>query len=147
MVPSIFPYHPHLSISPPADPREMSEYPDPLSFSLLDQLGQRTDGNRYPRPNINDSRSLISQLTSEPMDNEARLPTVAHPSSEPKDTLIYPDPTPDPDVKPKIESVDPVSSPQPGPSTSIDSRSLQTPEASVPPEGQTHSRGWRGGCT
>ncbi|ESK82015.1 hypothetical protein Moror_8413 [Moniliophthora roreri MCA 2997] len=41
------------------------------------------------------------------MDNEARLPTVAHPSSEPKDTLIYPDPTPDPDVKPKIERLKP----------------------------------------
>uniref|UniRef100_A0A0W0F9J0 Uncharacterized protein n=1 Tax=Moniliophthora roreri TaxID=221103 RepID=A0A0W0F9J0_MONRR len=35
-VPSTFPYHPHLSMPPPADPRAMSEYPDPLSFSLLD---------------------------------------------------------------------------------------------------------------
>ncbi|ESK83091.1 hypothetical protein Moror_6074 [Moniliophthora roreri MCA 2997] len=54
-VPSTFPYHPHLSMPPPTDPRAMSEYPDPLSFSLIDRLGQRTDGNGYPCPDINDT--------------------------------------------------------------------------------------------
>ncbi|ESK81287.1 hypothetical protein Moror_8460 [Moniliophthora roreri MCA 2997] len=77
---------------------------------------------------------LISQLTSEPLVNEVRLPTIAHSSPKPDNTLIYPDPTPNPNVKPKIESIDPASSPQPGSLTTVDPRSLQMPEASVPPE-------------
>uniref|UniRef100_A0A0W0FB76 Reverse transcriptase-rnase h-integrase n=1 Tax=Moniliophthora roreri TaxID=221103 RepID=A0A0W0FB76_MONRR len=35
---------------PPTDPQAMLEYPDPLSFSLLDHLRQQTDGNGYPIP-------------------------------------------------------------------------------------------------
>ncbi|ESK94501.1 hypothetical protein Moror_8037 [Moniliophthora roreri MCA 2997] len=92
---------------PSTDPRVMSEYPDPLSFSLLNQLGRRTDGNRYPRPDINNTQSLISRLTSEPLVNETRLPAATHSSPEPSDTLVYPDPTPDPNVKPKIKCLKP----------------------------------------
>uniref|UniRef100_A0A0W0GD30 Reverse transcriptase-rnase h-integrase n=1 Tax=Moniliophthora roreri TaxID=221103 RepID=A0A0W0GD30_MONRR len=147
MVPSTFPYHPHLSMPPPADPRVMSEYPDPLTFSLLDRLGRRTDGNRYPRPDINDTRSLISRLTSEPVDNETGLPTTAHSSPEPSNTLVYPDPTPNPDIKFKVESFDSLTSSRPEPPTAVDPRNLQTPEATVPPEGGAYPHGWRGGCT
>uniref|UniRef100_A0A0W0F4W3 Uncharacterized protein n=1 Tax=Moniliophthora roreri TaxID=221103 RepID=A0A0W0F4W3_MONRR len=43
----------------------MSEYPDPLS-SLIDRLRRRTDRNRYLHPNINNTWSLITRLTSEP---------------------------------------------------------------------------------
>uniref|UniRef100_A0A0W0FYN8 Reverse transcriptase-rnase h-integrase n=1 Tax=Moniliophthora roreri TaxID=221103 RepID=A0A0W0FYN8_MONRR len=50
---------------------------------------------------------LISQLTSEPLVNEVRLPTIAHSSPKPDNTLIYPDPTPNPNVKPKIECLKP----------------------------------------
>uniref|UniRef100_A0A0W0FWZ8 Uncharacterized protein n=1 Tax=Moniliophthora roreri TaxID=221103 RepID=A0A0W0FWZ8_MONRR len=91
---------------PPADPRAMSEYPDPLTFSLLDRLGRRTDRNGYPRPDINDTWSLISRLTSEPTSNEAGLHPATHSSPKPNDALVYPDPTPDPDVKFKVESLD-----------------------------------------
>uniref|UniRef100_A0A0W0F1F5 Putative reverse transcriptase-rnase h-integrase n=1 Tax=Moniliophthora roreri TaxID=221103 RepID=A0A0W0F1F5_MONRR len=120
MVLSTFPYHPHLSMPPPADPRAMSEYPDPLSFSLLDRLGQRTDGNGYPCPNINDTQSLVSRLTSEPLVDEMRLSTIANSTPDPVDTLIYPDPTPDPDVKPKIEPTNPTDSPQPRSLTTVE---------------------------
>ncbi|ESK81129.1 hypothetical protein Moror_6014, partial [Moniliophthora roreri MCA 2997] len=144
-VPSTFPYHPHLSMPPPADPRAMSEYPHPLTFSLLDRLGRRTDGNGYPRPDINNTRSLISRLTSEPDTDETRLSADTHSSPEPNNALIYPDPTPNPDVKPKVESFDSLASSQPGPPTATDPRNLQMPEATVPPEGGAHSRGWRGG--
>uniref|UniRef100_A0A0W0F045 Putative reverse transcriptase-rnase h-integrase n=1 Tax=Moniliophthora roreri TaxID=221103 RepID=A0A0W0F045_MONRR len=92
---------------PPTDPRAMSEYPDPLTFSLLDCLGQRTDGNGYPRPDLNDNRSLISRLTDKPMGNEAGLATTSHSSPNPDNTLIYPDPTPNPDVKYKVERLRP----------------------------------------
>uniref|UniRef100_A0A0W0F862 Uncharacterized protein n=1 Tax=Moniliophthora roreri TaxID=221103 RepID=A0A0W0F862_MONRR len=34
-VPSTFPYHPHLSMPPPADPRAASEYPNLNTFSVL----------------------------------------------------------------------------------------------------------------
>uniref|UniRef100_A0A0W0G5G4 Reverse transcriptase-rnase h-integrase n=1 Tax=Moniliophthora roreri TaxID=221103 RepID=A0A0W0G5G4_MONRR len=74
---------------PPADPREM---------------------NGYPRPDINDTRSLVSQLTSEPLVDEVQFPTAAHSTPKPNNTLIYPDPTSDPNVKPKIESIDPAGS-------------------------------------
>ncbi|ESK81174.1 hypothetical protein Moror_11265 [Moniliophthora roreri MCA 2997] len=104
-VPSMFPYHPHLSMPPPADPRAMSEYPDPLSFSLINRLRRRTNGNGYPHPDITDTRSLISRLTAKPVVNEAGLPTTTHSTSEPDDALLYPDPTPNPDVKPKVEPV------------------------------------------
>ncbi|ESK95178.1 hypothetical protein Moror_13799 [Moniliophthora roreri MCA 2997] len=50
--------------------------------------------------------------------------------------LLYPDPTPDPDVKPKIEPTDHSPSRNLEPQTAADPRSLQTPEASVPPRGQ-----------
>uniref|UniRef100_A0A0W0FZZ4 Reverse transcriptase-rnase h-integrase n=1 Tax=Moniliophthora roreri TaxID=221103 RepID=A0A0W0FZZ4_MONRR len=103
---STFPYHPHLSMPPPADPRVMSEYPNPLTFSLLDRLGRRTDGNGYPRPDLNDTRSLISRLTTEPANDESGFPATTHFSPEPDSTLVYPDPTPDPDIKPKIKSLD-----------------------------------------
>uniref|UniRef100_A0A0W0FAH1 Reverse transcriptase-rnase h-integrase n=1 Tax=Moniliophthora roreri TaxID=221103 RepID=A0A0W0FAH1_MONRR len=85
----------------------MSEYPDPLTFSLLDRLGRQTDGNRYPRPDLDDNRSLISRLTDEPMDNEAGLPAAPHSSPNPNDALVYPDPTPNPDVKYKVERLKP----------------------------------------
>uniref|UniRef100_A0A0W0FJQ6 Uncharacterized protein n=1 Tax=Moniliophthora roreri TaxID=221103 RepID=A0A0W0FJQ6_MONRR len=142
---STFPYHPHLSMPPPADPRAMSEYPDPLTFNLLDRLGRRTDGNGYPCPDLNDDRSLISRLTDEPVGNEVGLPTAPCSSSNPDDALVYPDPTPDPDVKYKVESVDSLTASQPEPPTAIDTRNLQTPEATVPPESGTYSHGWRGG--
>ncbi|ESK83144.1 hypothetical protein Moror_15007 [Moniliophthora roreri MCA 2997] len=119
---------------PPTDPRAMSEYPDPLTFSLLDCLGQRTDGNGYPRPDLNDNRSLISRLTDKPMGNEAGLTTTSHSSPNPDDTLVYPDPTPNPDVKYKVELIDSLTSSQPEPPTATDPRNLQTPEATVPPE-------------
>uniref|UniRef100_A0A0W0FNG7 Reverse transcriptase-rnase h-integrase n=1 Tax=Moniliophthora roreri TaxID=221103 RepID=A0A0W0FNG7_MONRR len=90
-VPSTFPYHPHLSMPPPADPRALSEYPDPLTFSLLDRLGRRTNGNGYPRPDINDTF------------NEPKPSSTTRTSPEFPDTLVYPDPTPAPDVKPKVE--------------------------------------------
>uniref|UniRef100_A0A0W0FXE9 Reverse transcriptase-rnase h-integrase n=1 Tax=Moniliophthora roreri TaxID=221103 RepID=A0A0W0FXE9_MONRR len=92
---------------PPADPRAMSEYPDPLTFNLLDRLGRRTDRNGYPRPDLNDDRSLISRLTDEPVGSEARLSTAPHSSSDPDNALVYPDPTPDPDVKYKVERLKP----------------------------------------
>ncbi|ESK81978.1 hypothetical protein Moror_8443 [Moniliophthora roreri MCA 2997] len=92
---------------PPADPRAMSEYSDPLTFSLLDRLGRQTDGNGYPRPDINDTQSLISQLTSEPRVDEAGLSPAAHSSPKPDNALIYPDPTPNPDIKPKVEHLKP----------------------------------------
>ncbi|ESK81886.1 hypothetical protein Moror_712 [Moniliophthora roreri MCA 2997] len=92
---------------PPTDPRAMSEYPDPLSFSLVDRLGQRTDGNGYSCPDTTDTWSLISRLTAEPRVNEVGLPAATHSASEPDNTLVYPDPTPDPDVKPKIERLKP----------------------------------------
>ncbi|ESK82227.1 hypothetical protein Moror_8734 [Moniliophthora roreri MCA 2997] len=92
---------------PPADPRAMSEYPHPLSFSLLDRLRRRTDRNGYPHPDLNDTRSLISRLTSEPVDNKTGLPAITHSSPEPDNTLVYPDPTPAPDVKPKVEHLKP----------------------------------------
>ncbi|ESK82517.1 hypothetical protein Moror_14393 [Moniliophthora roreri MCA 2997] len=132
---------------PPADPRAMSEYPHPLSFSLLDRLGQQTDRNGYPRPDINDTRSLISRLTSEPVDNRVGLPAATHSSPEPDNTLVYPDPTPTPNVKPKVESLDSLAPSQSEPPTAVDPQNLQTPEATVPPEGGVHPRGWRGGCS
>ncbi|ESK81472.1 hypothetical protein Moror_11250 [Moniliophthora roreri MCA 2997] len=92
---------------PPADPRAMSEYPDPLTFSLLDRLGRQTDGNGYPCPDINDNRSLISRLTSEPVGDETGFPAVTHSSPKPDNALVYPDPTPDPDVKFKVERLKP----------------------------------------
>uniref|UniRef100_A0A0W0G877 Reverse transcriptase-rnase h-integrase n=1 Tax=Moniliophthora roreri TaxID=221103 RepID=A0A0W0G877_MONRR len=92
---------------PPTDPRAMSEYPDPLSFSLLNRLRQQTDRNGYPHPDIADTQSLISRLTAKPVVNEARLPATTHSTSKPDDTLIYPDPTPDPDIKPKVECLKP----------------------------------------
>uniref|UniRef100_A0A0W0F903 Tf2-1-like SH3-like domain-containing protein n=1 Tax=Moniliophthora roreri TaxID=221103 RepID=A0A0W0F903_MONRR len=64
-------------------------------------------GNGYPRPDITDTRSLISRLTAKPVVNEAGLPAAIHSTSEPDDTLIYPDSTPDPDVKPKVEHLKP----------------------------------------
>uniref|UniRef100_A0A0W0FED6 Reverse transcriptase-rnase h-integrase n=1 Tax=Moniliophthora roreri TaxID=221103 RepID=A0A0W0FED6_MONRR len=91
-VPSTFPYHPHLSMPPPADPQEL------------------TNGNGYPRPDINDTQSLISRLTSEPIPSSSQLPAATHSSPEPDTGLIYPDPTPDPDIKPKIKSIDSTSS-------------------------------------
>uniref|UniRef100_A0A0W0FWR4 Uncharacterized protein n=1 Tax=Moniliophthora roreri TaxID=221103 RepID=A0A0W0FWR4_MONRR len=109
---------------PPADPRAM---------------------NGYPRPDINNTRSLISRLTTEPADNEAGLSAATHSSPEPDDTLIYPDPTPDPDVKPKIKSLNSLAPSQPGPPTATDPRNLQTPEATVPPESGVYLRSWRGG--
>ncbi|ESK83092.1 hypothetical protein Moror_6075 [Moniliophthora roreri MCA 2997] len=41
------------------------------------------------------------------MVDEMQLPTIADSASDPVDTLIYPDPTPDPDVKPKIKRLKP----------------------------------------
>uniref|UniRef100_A0A0W0FT98 Uncharacterized protein n=1 Tax=Moniliophthora roreri TaxID=221103 RepID=A0A0W0FT98_MONRR len=121
-VPSTFPYHPHLSMPPPADPRALSEYPDPLTFSLLDHLGRRTDGNGYPRPDINDTRSLISRLTSEPRVDEPEPSSTTHTSPEFPDTLVYPDPTPTPDVKPKVKSIDSLTHSQSEPPTTDDPR-------------------------
>ncbi|ESK81529.1 hypothetical protein Moror_15664 [Moniliophthora roreri MCA 2997] len=129
---------------PPADPRAMSEYPDPLTFSLLDCLRRRTDGNGYPRPDLDDNRSLISRLTDEPVGGEVGLPTAPHSSPNPDDALVYPDPTPNPDVKYKVESVDSLADSQPEPLTAADPRNLQTPEATVPPESGAYSHGWRG---
>ncbi|ESK81279.1 hypothetical protein Moror_8466 [Moniliophthora roreri MCA 2997] len=122
---------------PPTDPRAMSEYPHPLTFSLLDRLGRRTNGNGYPRPDINDTRSLISRLTSEPTTNETGLPADTRSSAKPDDALVYPDATPDPDVKPKVESLDSFAPSQPEPPTATDPQNLQTPEATVPPEEDT----------
>ncbi|ESK89782.1 hypothetical protein Moror_16819 [Moniliophthora roreri MCA 2997] len=119
---------------PPADPRAMSEYPNPLTFSLLDRLGRRTDGNGYPHPDINDAWSLISRLTTEPTNDEAGLSAATHSSPKPSGTLVYPDPTPNPNVKPKIESLDSFAPSQPEPPTATDPRNLQMPEATVPPE-------------
>uniref|UniRef100_A0A0W0F1K2 Uncharacterized protein n=1 Tax=Moniliophthora roreri TaxID=221103 RepID=A0A0W0F1K2_MONRR len=130
---------------PPADPRAMSEYPDPLTFSLLDRLGRQTDGNGYPCPDINDNRSLISRLTSEPVGDETGFPAVTHSSPKPDNALVYPDPTPDPDVKFKVESLDSLTPSQPEPLTATDPRNLQTPEATVPPESGAYPHGWRGG--
>ncbi|ESK82904.1 hypothetical protein Moror_1363 [Moniliophthora roreri MCA 2997] len=120
---------------PPTDPRVMSEYSDPLSFSLLDHLGRQTDGNGYPCPDINDTRSLISHLTSKPQTLEGQLATIPHEAAEPptNDALVYPDPTPDPNIKPKIEPTDNTPSRGPTPLSAANPRSLQTPKASVPP--------------
>uniref|UniRef100_A0A0W0FD92 Uncharacterized protein n=1 Tax=Moniliophthora roreri TaxID=221103 RepID=A0A0W0FD92_MONRR len=49
--------------------------------------------------------------------------------------LVYPDPTPDPDVKPKVKPTDNSPAKDPTPLTTANPRSLQTPEASVPPQG------------
>uniref|UniRef100_A0A0W0F041 Uncharacterized protein n=1 Tax=Moniliophthora roreri TaxID=221103 RepID=A0A0W0F041_MONRR len=105
---------------PPADPQAMSEYPDPLTFSLLNRLGRRTDRNGYPRPDINNTWSLVSRLTSKPLVNETGLPSVTHSSPEPDNTLVYPDPTPDPDIKPKVESTDSLTSSRSEPPTAVD---------------------------
>ncbi|ESK81301.1 hypothetical protein Moror_12134 [Moniliophthora roreri MCA 2997] len=120
---------------PPADPQAMSEYSDPLSFSLIDHLGRRTNGNRYPHPDINNMRSLITRLTSEPRTLEEQLTPAPRVATEPpaNDTLVYPDPTPDPNVKPKIEPTDNAPGQELTPPTTADPRSLQMPEASVPP--------------
>ncbi|ESK80690.1 hypothetical protein Moror_16583 [Moniliophthora roreri MCA 2997] len=93
------------------------------------------DGNGYPHPNINNTRSLISRLTSEPRTLEERLATAPSEAAEPlaNDTLIYPDPTPNPDVKPKIELTNNAPSREPTPLSTADPRSLQMPEALVPP--------------
>ncbi|ESK80928.1 hypothetical protein Moror_15880 [Moniliophthora roreri MCA 2997] len=109
---------------PPADPRAMSEYSDPLSFSLLDQLGQRTDGNGYPCPDINNTRSLIFRLTSKPQTLEERLTATPHKTTEPttNNTLLYPDPTPNPDIKPKIKPTDNASAREPTPPSAADPR-------------------------
>ncbi|ESK84287.1 reverse transcriptase-rnase h-integrase [Moniliophthora roreri MCA 2997] len=107
--------------------------------SVVNQLGRRTDGNGYPHPDINDTRSLLARLTSKPQALADQLsPRVAAapcPTTEPpaSNTLIYPDPTPDPDVKPKIEPTDHSPARDLKPLTTADPRSLQTPEASVPP--------------
>ncbi|ESK84054.1 hypothetical protein Moror_11493 [Moniliophthora roreri MCA 2997] len=53
--------------------------------------------------------------------------------------LIYPDPTPDPDIKPKIEQTNDTPSQGPTLLSTADSRSLQTPEASVPLQSQGHA--------
>uniref|UniRef100_A0A0W0FTF7 Reverse transcriptase-rnase h-integrase n=1 Tax=Moniliophthora roreri TaxID=221103 RepID=A0A0W0FTF7_MONRR len=106
---------------------------------VVNQLGRRTDGNGYPHPDINDTRSLLARLTSKPQALADQLsPRVAAapcPTTEPpaSNTLIYPDPTPDPDVKPKIEPTDHSPARDLKPLTTADPRSLQTPEASVPP--------------
>ncbi|ESK82139.1 hypothetical protein Moror_3474 [Moniliophthora roreri MCA 2997] len=113
---------------PPTDPREI----------------RRTDGNGYPHPDINDTRSLISRLTSEPRSANNELPAASRATAEPENTLIYPDPTPNPDVKPKNKPVDLPSLLQPRASTTLNPRNLQTPEASVPPESGAYPRGWRG---
>uniref|UniRef100_A0A0W0FL33 Uncharacterized protein n=1 Tax=Moniliophthora roreri TaxID=221103 RepID=A0A0W0FL33_MONRR len=109
---------------PPADPRAMSEYPDPLSFNLLDRLGQRTDGNGYLCPDINNTRSLIFRLTSEPQTLEERLTATPYETTEPttNDTLLYPDPTPDPNIKPKIKPTDNASAREPTPPSAADPR-------------------------
>ncbi|ESK83216.1 hypothetical protein Moror_3286 [Moniliophthora roreri MCA 2997] len=119
---------------PPTDPQAMSEYSDPLSFSLINQLGRRTDRNGYPCPDINNMRSLITRLTSKPRTLEDQLTPALHVATEPptNDTLIYPDPTPNPDIKPKIKLTDNTPDQRSTPPTTADSRSLQTPEASVP---------------
>ncbi|ESK82262.1 hypothetical protein Moror_15495 [Moniliophthora roreri MCA 2997] len=108
MVLSLFPHYPHLSMPLSADPRAMSECPGPLSFSLIDCLGQRTNGNGYPHPDINDTQSLISRLTSEPRTLKGQLATAPHETAEPSanNTLVYSDPTPNLDVKPKVELTD-----------------------------------------
>uniref|UniRef100_A0A0W0G1C6 Reverse transcriptase-rnase h-integrase n=1 Tax=Moniliophthora roreri TaxID=221103 RepID=A0A0W0G1C6_MONRR len=100
----------------------MSEYPDPLSFSLIDRLGRRTDGNGYPRPDINDTQSLITRLTSEPRTLKQqlapglppRLTPTSHTATEPPvdDALVYPDPTPDPNIKPKNPHLRPPPTPE-----------------------------------
>uniref|UniRef100_A0A0W0FQA0 Uncharacterized protein n=1 Tax=Moniliophthora roreri TaxID=221103 RepID=A0A0W0FQA0_MONRR len=124
---------------PPADPQAMSEYPDPLSFSLIDRLGRRTDGNGYPHPNINDTCSLITRLTLEPRTLEEQLTPSLAPAlcmaTEPpvNDTLVYPDPTPDPNIKPKVELTNDTPTQNLAPPITANPRSLQTPEASVPP--------------
>ncbi|ESK85486.1 hypothetical protein Moror_10114 [Moniliophthora roreri MCA 2997] len=130
---------------PPTNPQAMSEYPDPLSFSLLNWLRRRTDGNGYPCPDINNTRSLISRLTSKLRVDEPKPSSATRTSSEFPDTLVYPDPTPDPDVKPKVESIDSLAPSQSEPPTTVDPGNLQMPEASVLPEHGTHPRGWRGG--
>ncbi|ESK81362.1 hypothetical protein Moror_3735 [Moniliophthora roreri MCA 2997] len=121
---------------PPADSRAMLEYPDPLSFSLIDCLGRQTDGNGYPCPDINNTRSLISCLTSEPQTLEEQLAAAPSETTEPtaNDTLIYPNPTPNPDIKPKIEPTNNAPSQEPTPLSTANPRSLQMPEASVPPQ-------------
>uniref|UniRef100_A0A0W0F0G8 Putative reverse transcriptase-rnase h-integrase n=1 Tax=Moniliophthora roreri TaxID=221103 RepID=A0A0W0F0G8_MONRR len=77
------------------------------SEHLLNRLRQRTDGNGYPRSDITDTRSLISRLTAEPMVDEAGLPAATHSTSKPDDALIYPDPTPNPNVKPRVKCLKP----------------------------------------
>uniref|UniRef100_A0A0W0F9V9 Uncharacterized protein n=1 Tax=Moniliophthora roreri TaxID=221103 RepID=A0A0W0F9V9_MONRR len=54
-------------------------------------------------------------------------------------TLIYLDPTPDPDIKPKIEQTNDTPSQGPTLLSTADSRSLQMPEASVLPQSQGHA--------
>ncbi|ESK81953.1 hypothetical protein Moror_15397 [Moniliophthora roreri MCA 2997] len=124
------------------------QYDDQL---VVNQLRQRTDGNGYPCPDINDTRSLLTRLTSEPrtLKNQLSPRNTAAPSTttEPpaKDTLIYPDPSPYPNVKPKIEPTDHSPARDLEPPTTTDPRNLQTPEASVPLRGRRNPHSWRGG--
>ncbi|ESK82458.1 hypothetical protein Moror_8556 [Moniliophthora roreri MCA 2997] len=88
--------------------RENITYPNglkPNPYQLLHLFN--TEQNGYPHPDINDTQSLVSQLTSELLVDETGLPTVTHSSSEPDNTLIYPDSTPDPNIKPKVKRLKP----------------------------------------
>ncbi|ESK82065.1 hypothetical protein Moror_13413 [Moniliophthora roreri MCA 2997] len=56
--------------------------------SVLDRLGRRTDGNGYSQPTLQEQLASPPAQTAEPSPNYA---------------LLYPEPTPNPDVKPKIK--------------------------------------------
>ncbi|ESK85098.1 hypothetical protein Moror_3627 [Moniliophthora roreri MCA 2997] len=61
------------------------------------------------------------------------------------DALLYPDSTPDPDIKPKIEPTENAPTGEPTPLIIVDPRSLQMPEASVPPQSRNHACSQQGG--
>uniref|UniRef100_A0A0W0G9P7 Uncharacterized protein n=1 Tax=Moniliophthora roreri TaxID=221103 RepID=A0A0W0G9P7_MONRR len=64
--------------------------------------------NPYQLLHLFNSGHLLTQLTSEPQTFVERLASALCAATEPPadDTLVYPDPTPDPDIKPKVESTD-----------------------------------------
>ncbi|ESK85978.1 hypothetical protein Moror_9479, partial [Moniliophthora roreri MCA 2997] len=90
---------------------------------------------------------LLTQLTPEPRALEDRLTATPRASTEPpaSNTLVYPDPTPNPNVKPKVEPTDNAPNRRSPSQTTINPHSLQTPEASVPLRCRGNPHGWRGG--
>uniref|UniRef100_A0A0W0FQ47 Uncharacterized protein n=1 Tax=Moniliophthora roreri TaxID=221103 RepID=A0A0W0FQ47_MONRR len=114
---------------PPADPQAL-------------QMGTGTSAPISTTPEV---LSPASPLNLE-LSRDDLLPLPVRPPNPPP-TTPSPDPTPNPNIKPKIEQTDNTPSRGPTPPTTADPRSLQTPEASVPPQSQGCACGWQEGVS